>query len=275
MSIIRQLFGSRRRSTTEVMIALHCSGSSGRQWDAYDKLLPRGMRLVTPELMGYRPGECWSCGTVSLEAEARRLGPLLFSHTDGVHLVGHSYGGAVALQMALRWPDRIKTLTLFEPVRFSLLLEDHDEGAAWEAITTVGRRIGSHVLSGRLEEAAALFVDYWSGSGAWDRLPASRRRGIVERMPKVRSEFEALFADTVPAWWFRKLEMPVRLITGSTSPLPARRVSDIIVRHCPRAELVRLEGVSHMGPITHAALVASHLAFQPRETTEPQLALAA
>jgi pimeloyl-ACP methyl ester carboxylesterase len=273
MSIIRHLFGNRSRSTPEVVIALHCSGSSGRQWDAYAKLLPRGMRLAAPELMGYCPRECWACGTpVSLEAEARRLGPLLFSHTGGVHLVGHSYGGAVALQMALRWPDRVKTLTLFEPVRFALLLEDHDQEATWKAIVSIGRRIGWHVLSGRLDEAAALFVDYWSGSGAWERLSAARRRAIAERMPKVRAEFEALFADTAPAWWFRKLEMPVRLITGSTSPLPARRVADIIARHCAQAEVVRLEGVGHMGPISHAPLVASHLAFQARDA---QLALAA
>jgi pimeloyl-ACP methyl ester carboxylesterase len=167
--------------------------------------------------------------------------------------------------MALRWPDRVKTLTLFEPVRFALLLEDHDQEATWQAIVSVGRRIGSHVLSGRLEEAAAVFVDYWSGKGAWERLPAARQRAIAERMPKVRAEFEALFADMVPASWFRKLEMPVRFITGSTSPLPARRVTDIIARHCTQAEVVRLDGVGHMGPISHAPLVASHLAFQPRE----------
>ncbi len=61
------------------MIGLHCSASSGRQWDAYSQLLPAGMRLIAPELMGYGPGERWPSGTpVDLEAEARRLAPLLF-----------------------------------------------------------------------------------------------------------------------------------------------------------------------------------------------------
>ena len=32
------------------MIGLHCSASSGRQWDAYSQLLPVGMRLVAPYL---------------------------------------------------------------------------------------------------------------------------------------------------------------------------------------------------------------------------------
>ena len=73
------------------MIGLHCSASSGRQWDAYSQLLPAGMRLIAPELMGYGPGERWPSGTpVDLEAEARRLAPLLFSTTGSVHLVGHS-----------------------------------------------------------------------------------------------------------------------------------------------------------------------------------------
>jgi pimeloyl-ACP methyl ester carboxylesterase len=272
MFTVDRLFTSRPKQASEVMIALHCSASSGRQWDAYPKLLPPGLRLLAPELMGYCPEECWQPGThVSVEIEARRLGPLLFSTAGAVHLVGHSYGGAVAMQMALRWPDRIKTLTLFEPVRFALLAEHEDE-PAWKAIVAVGRRIGRHVLSGRLNEAAALFVDYWSGSGAWECLPAARRRAIAERMPKVRAEFEALFADPVSAISYHALNMPVRLITGSTSPPPARLVTDIIARHCAQAEVVRLDGIGHMGPISHPSLVASHLAFQPRKA---ELALAA
>jgi pimeloyl-ACP methyl ester carboxylesterase len=267
------MFVSSSSSEREVMIGLHCSASSGRQWDAYAKLLPSGMRLVAPELMGYCAGDKWDAAVpVSLEAEARRLGPLLFAESGGVHLVGHSYGGAVALQMALRWPDRVKTLTLFEPVRFALLLADREHEAVGHAIVGVGRRIGWHVLSGRLEEAAALFVDYWSGRGAWEALPASRRRAVAERMPKVRAEFEALFADSVPAWSYGALKMPLRLIAGTTSPLPGRKVVDIIARECTHAEVVRLDGVGHMGPISHASIVAPYLSFQP---LKPELALAA
>jgi pimeloyl-ACP methyl ester carboxylesterase len=269
MSIVHRHFASGPDSTAEVVIALHCSASGGRQWDAYPKLLPPGMRLLAPELMGYRPGETWPPGTpVSIEAEARELAPLLFSTAGEVHLVGHSYGGAVALEMALRWPHRIKTLTLFEPVRFALLA-DHDHESTWKAILSVGRRIGWHARSGRLEEAAALFVDYWSGSGAWAGLSAGRQRAIAERMPKVRAEFEALFADPVPASTYSTLKMPVRIITGSTSPLPARTVTCIIARHCAQAEVMQLDGVGHMGPISHASMVASRLAFQPREAELP------
>ena len=272
MSTVHHLTPSHAGASPETMIGLHCSASGGRQWDAYAKLLPPGMRLLAPELMGYGPGESWASGRpVSLEAEAARLAPLL-SSAGAVHLVGHSYGGAVALEIALRWPHLVKTLTLFEPVRVALLLADPADEAIGRAMVSVGRRIGWQALSGRTAEAAAGFIDYWSGPGAWEALSPARRSAVQERMHKVRAEFEALFADTVSAASYRKLQMPVHLITGTSSPLPGRRLVDLLARQCTHAKVVRLAGVGHMGPISHVSKVAPHLAFQPRQ---PVLALAA
>lgn len=248
--------------TTTLAIALHCSASSGRQWDALGRLLPLGIELVAPDLMGYDTGEPWNPTVrTSLDSEALRLEPLLEEARHPVHLIGHSYGGAVALQLALRRPDKIGTLTLFEPVRFALLLHDPAYRPVGEAIVRFGRGIADDASAGRMEQAAAAFIDYWSGQGAWSALSPGRRHAVAERMPKVGAEFNALFEDDVPAGAYATLSMPVRLISGSTSPLPARRVTDILARYCAHAQVVRLDGVGHMGPVTHPALVAQHLAF--------------
>jgi hypothetical protein len=73
MSIIHHLFRSHSRPTPEVVIGLHCSASSSRQWDGYSQLLPPGMHLVAPELIGYGSLESWTPGTPSA-SKARPAG---------------------------------------------------------------------------------------------------------------------------------------------------------------------------------------------------------
>ena len=236
-------------TTKPPMLCLHASGSSARQWQAMTPALAARWRAVSPDLLGYGDAARWPLGTpVSLDDEAQALAPLL--HREPVHLFGHSYGGAVALQMALRWPERVRSLTLYEPVRFALLFDAGGTArAAGESIAAVGRRIGWETLSGRSEAAAQRFVDYWSGDGAWQQLGNARRQAVAERMPKVQAEFEALFADPVPASAYARLAMPVRLIGGTRSPLPARQVLEVLRTSLPHVTCTMLEGLGHLGPI--------------------------
>lgn len=247
-----------RTPARERLICLHCSGGTGRQWSPMVGAFADRFDVLTPDLLGYGGGARWPTGTpVSLDAEAHALAPLL--QRGPVHLFGHSYGGTVALQIALRWPERVSSLTLYEPVRFALLLRRPATQEAAEAIVGVGRRIGMAVLSGRLDDAAQRFVDYWCGDGAWARLGDGARRALAARMPKVQAEFEALFADRVPAGAYRGLTMPVQLIGGARSPLPARQVLDVLAGELPHAERRVLAGLGHMGPVDAAPRVLAAL----------------
>lgn len=263
MSTVHYLPAARPSPVFEHVVALHCSGSSGRQWDPYVERLPAALRLTAPDLMGGGREPGWAPGMpVTLEAEARRV--LAAFPADGapVHLVGHSYGGAVALEIAIRWPQRVRTLTLYEPVRFALL--DNEETARIrQAIIETGTRIVQHANSGRLQESAAMFVDYWSGRGTWDKVPAPRKQVFSERMRKVAAEFDALFGDDMPAEAYGQVTMPMRLIAGMRSPLPARKVVEQLAMRCRHARVVHLAGLGHMGPVTHPARVAAHLPMQP------------
>jgi pimeloyl-ACP methyl ester carboxylesterase len=247
----------RHAPSAETLLCLHCSGSSARQWDPIAAALAPRFSVVSPELLGYGDRGGWPAGAeVTLDDEAAALRRWI--GREGVHLFGHSYGGAVALQIALRWPALVRSLVLYEPVRFALLSRDPRTAEDGAAIVAVGRRIGADVARGALDEAAGRFVDYWSGDGAWQRLAPRRRQALAQRMPKVRAEFEALFADPVPAEEYGRLAMPVRLIGGSRSPRPARRVLDLLAERLPQATRVVLDGVGHMGPIEapHRVLAA-------------------
>ena len=174
----------------ERLLCLHCSGSSGRQWDRYAAALSRRFEVVAPDLLGCGVPLPWPMSaTLRLDDEAAHVERWLDGAPGGVHLLGHSYGGAVALQLALRWPHRVRSLTLYEPVRFALLFGRPDTAAEGEAIVAVGRRIGAQARQGQLQEAAQTFVDYWSGQGSWLAIDPRRRDALAQRMPKVVSEF--------------------------------------------------------------------------------------
>jgi pimeloyl-ACP methyl ester carboxylesterase len=230
------------------VIALHCSGSGPFQWRSWQAAASGRGEIIAPALLGYaRPADWDEAGLVDLAAEAAALAPLLSDCPDGVHLLGHSYGGAVALELALRYPAKIRSLTLYEPVRFSLLRAHGD--AEWHDILAVASTMVALARAGSRDESSRHFVDYWSGAGSWTRLPEPARAALQLRATKMCAEFDALFADDVSPDRFRQLAMPVRLLSGLQSPQPALRVVDRLAELVPDAQRIRLPGLGHMGPL--------------------------
>ncbi len=253
-----------------VVLAVHSSAAGGRQWDGWRRQPPHDATWLTPDLLGY--DECpWPPGApVSLQREAEALAPLLRSAPHGAHLVGHSYGGAVALELALRWPQHVRSLTLYEPMRPALLRGLRpDDHRVFETFVAFGREVGVAVLRGRGRDAAQHFVDYWSGRGAWAALPAPRQEAIVARMPKVNAEFGALCSDAPDLDALRRLDLPVSLLCGTRSPAPALRVVERLHQTLPWVTLQRLDGLGHLGPIEAPARVAACMALHRRWQAAP------
>ncbi len=87
---------------------------------AQQALAGQGWQLVVPDRPGHgrspapgRPDDA--------EADGAWVADLL---GDGAHLVGHSFGGCVALAAAARRPDAVRSLTLIEPGMQKLAIND-------------------------------------------------------------------------------------------------------------------------------------------------------
>jgi pimeloyl-ACP methyl ester carboxylesterase len=73
----------------------------------------------------------------------------------------------------------------------------------------------------------------------------------------------SLVNDHTPASDYGKLTCPALLLTGSASPLFARRVLSRLAEAAPLAHVETIDGAGHMGPLTHgnpvSELIAAHL----------------
>jgi pimeloyl-ACP methyl ester carboxylesterase len=103
------------------VVLLHSSMSSKSQWRGLVDTMRCASRVIAPDLLGYgaAPMPDTAAG-FGLHTEVRRLQALLQERVPSgpLHLVGHSYGGAVALRLALALGTRVRGLTLYEPTAF-------------------------------------------------------------------------------------------------------------------------------------------------------------
>lgn len=95
------------------VIALHCSGAGAAQWRQLGDVLDSRYELLTPEHYGCDSVGPWSGERAfTLADEAARTIGIIDRSDCKVPLVGHSYGGGVALRAAVERPNRIASLTL-------------------------------------------------------------------------------------------------------------------------------------------------------------------
>jgi pimeloyl-ACP methyl ester carboxylesterase len=237
----------------EPVVLLHSSGASGAQWRALADQLGTRFHVLAPDLHGYGATDGWTGpGTFSLAHEAALVTALMDSVRQPVHLVGHSYGGAVALHIARTQPDRVRSLSLFEPVAFHLLRTgDALDEAALREISQAATVVAHAVACGDAVTGAAYFVDYWSGPGTWAALAPARQDAMASRVGKVVLDFQALFREPACAREFEQLHVPTLLMQGERSPLSARRVSRLLSRALPALRSAIFRGAGHMAPLTH------------------------
>src|SRR5260221_7138469 len=132
-----------------LVVALHCSGAGASQWRRLGAELGGDYELVAPEHYGCENIGAWTGEhAFTLADEAARTIALIDSCDRKVHLVGHSYGGGLALHIALKRPNRIASLALYEPSAFYLLnLTETGEHAAFQEIVAITRETGNGVIT--------------------------------------------------------------------------------------------------------------------------------
>jgi pimeloyl-ACP methyl ester carboxylesterase len=245
-----------KQVTDTTVVLLHSSASSARQWDALAQALKDARLDVRAiDLHGHGERAPWTRpAPLTLADEAAPVEAWIAAGRR-LHLVGHSYGGAVALDIARRHPHAVASLVVYEPV---MLQMQHAEAAwrtEWQAFGAASARVQAAVGEGRLHDAGACFVDYWSGAGTWARLGPAGQDAVAARMPSIARQSDALHSAADPRAVLAGMALPTLLLTGAATVPAAQRFGALLEAAWPHASHQRLAGLGHMGPLSHPHVV--------------------
>lgn len=238
------------------VVCLHSNASSSNQWRGLMDRLSPNFRVLAPDAYGAGKSPAWPhTRPLRLHDEVSLLEPVFALAGEPFVLVGHSYGGAVALVAALAHPQRVRALVLYEPTLFALLDAESPPPNEADGIRAAVAGAGAALDAGNPARAAECFIDYWMGTGAWARMPEARQAPIAASIVNVRHWANALIGEPTPLDAFATLNVPVLCMVGKDSPASSLGVARLLTRTLPQVEVIEFEGLGHMGPITHPELV--------------------
>lgn len=237
------------------VILVHSSVSGNRQWYSLVNDLKDRYHVLAINLFGYGRTTPWQADSPQTLADQARL-VLALQEMVGVpvHLVGHSFGGSVALKAASQLGARISGLVLLNPNPFYLLAQR----GRWEAYAEA-RAVRDHVKRygaiGDWRQVAELFAAYWVGEGAWEAMPPKRQEAFIESLPPNYHEWDAVMNETTPIDEWKKIFAPTLVVYAAQDPRSIREIVDLFRSACPHWFFKEIASGRHMAPLTHPEMV--------------------
>jgi 3-oxoadipate enol-lactonase len=241
----------RRTGEGEAVLFLHADFVDGRMWQGTMALLEKRWSMTAYDKLGYgssdrAPGPL--CRRRELADVMETMG------STPVHLVGCSNGGQQALDYALEFPERVKSLCLVNSTPSGFMPRGEAPAELLEMI-----RASSE---GRLEDANELQIRIWFDGP--HRAVASLEKERLEARAFAK-EMNRIFVynGTFPVAVMNPLDpldppaisrlgevrVPTLVMSGELDYDENRRASRVLADGIPGARLVEMKGCAHVPPL--------------------------
>lgn len=235
-------------------VLAHCFLGHGGGWKRLLQVLKTPLDAVAFDLPGHgrsapwdRTGDLHTFATAGLAAQ---IGPA------PALLIGHSFGGTLALRQALEAPQTVRALVLIEPVLFAAAAgtpEFTDYAAAEQPLRAAFQR-------GDPAEAARVFFALNGDEEGWAAMPEAAREVMIRQMAMIEATHSIIMDDSAGLLEPGRMEAfgkPVLMLAGAMSPPIFRAAARAVAERLPQAVFASVPGAGHMAPITHPAETAA------------------
>lgn len=253
LSINNTVLHYQEQGSGSTLIWVHGSLSDYRMWEAQVKFFSAQYHVFAYSRRHAYPNQSDDEAASSAVAlHVHDLAALIETmHKAPVHIIGHSYGGYIALLTTIQFPGLVKSLVLAEPPVMPLL-KNSAKGKALLADfeSNIFYPAGAAFKSGNNEEAIKIFLNgVLNAEGIYEQLPKEVQQQVMDNVPELKAMLTAdslsnVFPD-LSCETIKKIHVPVLLLTGELSPRFLTLITDELAACLPLAECVQIPGASH------------------------------
>jgi pimeloyl-ACP methyl ester carboxylesterase len=245
---------------TVVLVPGSCS--TGAAWRPVIAAWNGQFRGVTTSLLGYGgTAERRTTHDPSISYEAEVLESVIRKAGGPVHLVGHSFGGLVALAVTLRGQVPLASLVIVEAPAFELL-RACNEVEHYDAFRQMTGAYFAGFKSGNVE-AIADMIDFYGGAGTFASWPQRVRDYAVETTPVNILDWASGSSLTLSPASLTAVDLPVSVFWGGASPPAMQRANALLAECLNGATPATIDGAAHFVIATHpnevAHLISEHI----------------
>jgi pimeloyl-ACP methyl ester carboxylesterase len=249
------------------VVLLPGSCSTGAAWRPVVAAWRNQFRSVTTSLLGYGgTSERRTADNPSISRNAEAMESVIRRAGGRVHLVGHSFGGLVALAVALRHRVSLASLVIIEAPAVEILREsgEHEHYRAFRQMT------GAYFadFAGGNAEAIATMIDFYGGAGTFASWPPRARAYAVETTPVNILDWADAYGFPLSQASLRAITIPVLIVRGGASPQAVQRANALLCERSSNATLATIDGAAHFAIGTHATEVANRIAAHVHRAEE-------
>src|SRR4051812_39475370 len=181
------------RGTGTPLILLHGASNDLRSFALQMEPLAKNFRVISISLRHYWPEPWDGKGEFSAKQQAEDVAAFIKALGVGkVHLVGHSRGGYIALELALAHPELLRDLVLAEPalllpglVPGAVAAESKEVNAARDQRIATTTRL---IQEGKIDEASEVWTDGINGKGSYKARPVALQQVVRDNIRTVLGE---------------------------------------------------------------------------------------
>lgn len=166
------------------------------------------------------------------------------------HIVGHSYGGLVALTLSLRHPEMVRTLVLVEPAVSGVLENAPESKALVNERQAFSDEMRAAFDSGDAERIVKTALSHYA-PGEFDDAPAETREMYQANIPAFRLDFNSP-RPTLNCEDMQNIAAPALVLAGGRSPKGLQRTAERVAQCLKGRSLAKIPQGTHHSQLNHS-----------------------